>query len=274
MLNKETLDGPLGEAYRVLYANIGFSSTEHPPKTIAVISALGRQGRTMTAVNLGIVIAEAGHRVVLVEADLRHPAIENLMASEPRQPGDQRPTHGLSSIIAGAATAQEALRPAPSPFDRLSVLCAGHVPANLNEVIGSQRMKDVLAELAEKFDYVILDTPPYLGYADALLIGGMVDGVIYVLRAGAQDRAAHQRAHKQLQQAKIHVLGAVFNDVPPAEIAGYGDQHANGRTPYGQALYAQTPPAQVLDRTNRVELLGSADCARQAEVRLSSGESG
>ena len=236
MLNHETLHGPLGEAFRLLYANLGFNSTEPPPKTIAVISALSKDGRTTTAVNLGIVIAEAGHRAVLVEADLRRPAIGNFMAWEPWRPDGQGPVHGLSSIVTGAATVEEALRPAP--FERLSVLPAGPIPPNLSEVIGSQRMKDVLAELAELFDYVVLDTPPCLLYADALLISSIVDGVVYVVRAGPQDRAAQQRAQQQLQHARARVLGAVFNDVAAVEIARYGGQHANRQTPSAQIVPA------------------------------------
>jgi succinoglycan biosynthesis transport protein ExoP len=252
MLNQETLHGPLGEAYRLLYANLGFNCTEHPPKTIAVISALSKEGRTMTAVNLGIVIAEAGHRVVLIEADLRRPAIGKFMAWEPWRPVGQGPVHGLNSIITGAATVEEALRPAP--FERLSVLPAGPIPPNLSAVIGSQRMKDVLAKLAQLFDYVVLDTPPCLLYADALLISSMVDGVVYVVRAGPQDRAAQQRAQKQLQHSKARVLGAVFNDVAAAEIARYGGQHANGHTPSGRVVLAGGklhPPGSSIERAER-----------------------
>jgi Mrp family chromosome partitioning ATPase len=116
----------------------------------------------------------------------------------------------------------------------------------------------------ELFDYVVLDTPPCLLYADALLIGSMVDGVVYVVRAGPQDRAAQRRAQKQLQQAKARVLGAVFNDVAPAEIAGYSGRHANGGAPSRQVFAAAGkfhPPRSSIERNeqshwNRLIALG------------------
>jgi protein-tyrosine kinase len=108
---------------------------------------------------------------------------------------------------------------------------AGPVPPNPSELIGSHRMESVLGDLSELADYVLIDTPPCLSYSDPLVLARLVDGVVYVVRAGRQNRAAQHRIRKQLEQVKARVLGIVFNRVALEEVGsttGYANGH-NGR---------------------------------------------
>jgi capsular exopolysaccharide synthesis family protein len=160
-------------------------------------------------------MSQAGSRVLAVDADFRHPTLHKAIDGSIRQ---KSPPPGLSDLIIGAAGLPEVVL--RTPFSRLAILPAGPVPANPGEVLGSGRMRAVIEELAKEADYVLLDSPPCLQYAEAYLLSNMVDGVLYVIRAGSQDAAAQRRVQRQLQQAKARLLGVVFNDAEPAYEGG------------------------------------------------------
>jgi capsular exopolysaccharide synthesis family protein len=208
LLTAETLNTGFAEAYRNLRANLSFSSAGEPAKTILVTSAGPNEGKTTTLLNLGIIIGQAGPRVLVVDADFRHPSLHELIGFGAN--GRGLPP-GLSNLIAGTAQLQDVVL--PSGFSRVGVLPAGAIPANPGELLGSQRMRAVIRELAAQADFVLLDSPPCLQYAEAYLLSSMVDGVLYVVRAGTQDPAVQRRVQRQLQQAKARMLGVVFNDV-------------------------------------------------------------
>jgi capsular exopolysaccharide synthesis family protein len=215
VLTDEIINTYFAEAYRTLRANIGFSGVTRPVKTIAVTSAAGGEGKTTTVVNLGIIMAQAGPRVFVVDADFRHPTLHNLVGLSPN---GKKVFPGLSDIIAGKSTLGDVVL--PSGYARLALVPAGHVPPNPGELLGSQGMREVLNQLAAQADFVLLDTPPCLSYSDAFVLSSMVDGVLYVVRAGSQDKAAQHRVQRQLQQAKARMLGVVFNSVDAADSAG------------------------------------------------------
>jgi protein-tyrosine kinase len=225
VLTNGNLNSHFAEAYRALRANISFSSIDQPVKTIVVTSAAPREGKTMTALNLGIIIAQAGPRVLLVDADFHHPSLHHMLTGSSN---GVRAKPGLSNLIVGNVTAAEAIT--TTPFTNLSILPAGAPPPNPSELLASQRMRTVMAELVQRADFVLLDSPPCLLYADAVVLSQVSDGILYVLRAGPQDRAAQHRVHKQLQQAKARVLGVVFNDVEVEDGASnYAYYYAGGR---------------------------------------------
>lgn len=227
VLGTETFGSHFAEAYRALRANISFSSIDQQVKTIVVTSAAKGEGKTTTVVNLGIIIAQAGPRVVIVDADLRQPSVYEAMKAGGLVPERQPIVSGLTSVIVGSTEIEDVL--VRTPHDGLAVVPAGPTPPNPSELLGSHRMKDVLSDLAGIADYVLIDTPPCLVYSDALVLSPMVDGLLYVLRAGGQDKAAQRRVQKQLQQAKVRVLGVVFNDVELEEVdARHGYYYANG----------------------------------------------
>jgi capsular exopolysaccharide synthesis family protein len=224
LLTGETLNTNFAEAYRSLRANIGFSSIEQPVKSILVTSAAPGEGKSTTLLNLGIIMAQAGPRVFVVDADFRHPTLHSLIGF---RPNGRRVPPGLSDLIAGNAVLADVLL--STAFPRLSVVPAGIVPANPGELLGSRRMRAVIQDLASQADYVLLDSPPCLDYADAFVLSSMVDGVLYVVRAGTQDRAAQRRVQRQLQQAKARMLGVVFNGAEGERSPGSAGYYGRNR---------------------------------------------
>lgn len=224
ILTDETLNTHFAEAYRALRANISFSSIDHPVKTILVTSASPREGKTTTVVNLGIIMAQAGPRVLIVDADFRRPSLHHLFGF---LPNGKKTLPGLSNVIVGNSKLSDVLL--PSGFARVSLVPAGIMPPNPNELLSSQRMRAVMEELADHADIVLLDTPPCLLYSDAFLLAPLTDGVLYVIRAGSQDKAAQRRVQRQLQQTKARMLGVVFNDAEVEEsAASYAYYYPNG----------------------------------------------
>lgn len=216
VLTADTLNTHFAEAYRGLRANISFSSIDRPVKSILVTSAWPREGKTTTVINLGIILAQAGPRVIIVDADFRRPSLHHAFGFVPN--GKKTPP-GLSNVIAGTAQLGAVLM--PTGFDRMLVVPAGTIPPNPNELLSSQRMKAVLAALADQADFVLLDSAPCLVYADAIVLAPVADGVLYIVRAGSHDPEAQRRVHRQLQQAQAHMLGVVFNGAQVEETGLY-----------------------------------------------------
>ena len=224
ILTDETLNTHFAEAYRTLRANISFSSIDQSVKTMVVTSAGPREGKTTTVINLGIIMAQAGPRVMIVDADFRRPSLHHIFGF---LPNGRKVLPGLSNLIVGNSRLQDVLL--PSGFARVSLVPAGIVPPNPNELLSSQRMKSVIEDLAEHADVVLFDSPPCLLYSDAFLLGPLTDGVLYVVRSGSQDKAAQRRIQRQLQQAKIGMLGVVFNDAETEEASStYAYYYPNG----------------------------------------------
>jgi capsular exopolysaccharide synthesis family protein len=224
ILTDETLNTHFAEAYRALRANISFSSIDRAVKTIIVTSAAPREGKTTTVINLGIIMAQAGPRVLIVDADFRRPSLHRMFGF---LPNGHRTLPGLSNLIVGNSKLQDVLL--PSGFSRVALVPAGIVPPNPNELLSSERIKSVIADLAEQADIVLFDTPPCLLYSDAYLLAPLTDGVLYVVRSGSQDKAAQRRVQRQLQQAKARMLGVVFNDAEATEgSSNYAYYYPNG----------------------------------------------
>ncbi len=212
ILDEQLLNTHFAEAYRALRANIAFSTIDRPVKTILITSAAPLEGKTTTVINLGIIMAQAGPKVVIVDADFRRSSLDQVLGVTP---DGQRFLAGLSNVIVGSRSLDEVI--VPTGFAGLSLLPAGEPPAKPAELLGSEAMRVVISQLAARADIVLLDSPPCLIYSDALVLSRMTDGVLYVLRAGRQDKAAQRRVQKQLLQAKAQILGVVFNDVEAGE---------------------------------------------------------
>ena len=225
ILSEETLRSPFAEAYRALRANINFSSIDAPVKSVVITSASSGEGKTTTAVNLGIVMAQSGVGTILVDADFRRPGLHTALGFGENGTG---PKAGLTNVIVGAAELGEVIL--QTPHHGLSLLPVGSVPPNPSELLGSVRMKAVVRELAHRADFVIIDTPPCRLYADALILGAQVDGLIFVLRAGNQDKAAQRWVKKQVLQTRARVLGVVFNDAEVDEsVTSYNYYYGRGK---------------------------------------------
>lgn len=193
---------PEAEAYRTLRTNVQFSGVDRPIKVIAVTSAGAGEGKSTTLANLALALAETGARVVVVDADLRRPALHTLFGLSNED--------GLSNAILHPD------RPLPlrsGGRDTVQVLTSGPVPPNPAELIGSPRLDDILARLREQAEYVVVDTPPVTGLSDTATLAPRVDGVVLVVGAGVTRRDLARRAKEQLERVHARVLGVVLTGV-------------------------------------------------------------
>jgi succinoglycan biosynthesis transport protein ExoP len=200
------------EAYRSLRTSLQFVRQDRPLRTLLVTSPSAGDGKTATVVNLGAVFAQAGARTVLVSCDLRRPGFGQFFA-----PGSGPE---LSSVLIGERSLESALTPAPEA-EGLWLLGTRSVAANPTELLGSNRMRSVVAELAERFDIVLIDSPPVLPVADALILSGYTDGVLLVAAAGQTRRAELRRTMEKLAQASAPVVGMVLNKASAQGDYGY-----------------------------------------------------
>ena len=194
----------IAEAYRALRTSILLSSLGQPPKCILVTSALPQEGKTTTCINTAIVLAQKGAKVLLVDADMRRPSIHNKLALRARG--------GLSTLLTGSDTLQSVLISA-TDIPNLHVIPAGPPPPHPAELVGSAIMKGFINEWREKYDHIIIDSPPCLSVTDAVLLSVDVDAVALVLRSGHTPKEAVRRARNLLFQVKAKVLGVVVNAV-------------------------------------------------------------
>jgi len=209
------------EAYRSLRTSLQFVRSDGTVRTILVTSPSAGDGKTATVVNLGAVFAQAGARVVLVSCDLRRPGLGQFFAPAGHAE--------LSSVLSGEQPLDRALSPVPS-VDGLWTLGSREVSANPTELLDGGRMRSLVDDLGKRFDIVLIDSPPVLPVADALILSGYVDAVLLVVAAGSTRRAELRRAAEKLAQASAPVVGAVLNKATAQD--GYGYGYYGGYQPY------------------------------------------
>ncbi|MGB8648015.1 MAG: polysaccharide biosynthesis tyrosine autokinase [Anaerolineae bacterium] len=193
------------EAYRVLRTNIQFSSLDKPVKTFVVTSAGPTEGKSVTAANLAVVMAQAGLRTVLVDGDMRKPSQHRLF----KMTNDVGLTNGLISQTALETFVR------PTKVDNLRIVTTGPLPPNPSEVLGSERFHKLKAQLEAEADIVIFDSPPSLILTDAALLSRLTDGVVLVVDAGHTRREQAVRALETIEKVGGHILGIVINRVRP-----------------------------------------------------------
>jgi polysaccharide biosynthesis transport protein len=219
------------EAYRALRTSILLSSFGAPPKVILVTSAMPQEGKTTVSANSALVLAQRGSRVLLVDADLRRPAIGKLFGIRSRG--------GLSTLISGSDKVEEVVLPCPE-VPNLWILPAGPIPPQPAELLGSAVMKDLIAHWRDFFDHIIIDTPPCLSVTDAVLLSPEADRVILVARAGQTTKAALRRACDLLLQVNAKVMGIVLNALNRHAADGYYQYGYGGR--YASHYYHEESP--------------------------------
>ncbi len=205
---------PAAEAYRSLRTSIQFLALDTPVVTIEVTSPSPREGKTTTVANLGVAMARAGQRVVIVGCDLRRPIIHEFFGLDG--------SLGLTSVILGKAPLSAVLQPVPGQ-NRLSVLPSGPLPPNPAEILSSWRFAEVLTSLQQNADIVLVDSPPVLPVTDAMVLSGRVDATVLVVLAGVTARQEVTRAVETLTQVGAPLVGTVLNGV--AETSEYGFGH-------------------------------------------------
>ncbi|TVR60854.1 MAG: polysaccharide biosynthesis tyrosine autokinase [Gemmatimonadales bacterium] len=212
------------EAFRTLRTNLLFAQNHEPIRVAVVTSALPGEGKTTTASNLAVTYAQQGLRVLLADADLRKPRVGEVFGM------DRKP--GLTELVLEEADPARAIRPYDA-VDGLWILPSGTLPPNPTELLGGARTRDFLRTLRDRFDMVILDSPPLAGGADAAILGAAADGVIMVVRAGQTEMDAARHAARQLHTVGARLLGTVMND-PDGEAKKYGTYYHSQY--YGEAV--------------------------------------
>ncbi|WP_456597007.1 polysaccharide biosynthesis tyrosine autokinase [Blastococcus sp. SYSU DS0552] len=229
------------EAYRSIRTNLQFLNVDHPPRVIVISSAIPGEGKSTLAVNLATVLAQAGSRVMLIEADLRRPRVTRYMGLISGA--------GLTNVLGGTAMLHEVAQPWGD--GRLNVLAAGPMPPNPSEMLGSRHMKMLLDELRERYDYVLIDAPPLLAVTDAAVLTAISDGCVLSTRYGKTRLEELEEAAAALERIDATLLGVILNRVPQSAGAARG---------YGYAYSYEADPGR--DTTGVVRSMTSARSGR------------
>lgn len=192
------------EAFRKLRTNLQFISVDHPPRLIVVTSSAPREGKSTTAINIALALAEAEHEVVLVDGDMRRPTLHKYLGL--------LGAVGFSTVLSGRIPLQQALQ--STKYPRLTVLAAGVIPPNPSELLASLAAKNALNELRSHFDYVIVDSSPLLAVTDGAILAANADGALMMVRHGETKREQVAQAFGSLANVGASLLGAVLTMTP------------------------------------------------------------
>jgi capsular exopolysaccharide synthesis family protein len=191
------------EAYRVLRTSVLLSAAGRPPKTILITSGQPGEGKTTTVVNTAISLAQMGASVLIIDCDLRRPTTHKVLGVDHAQ--------GLSTYLSREVPLDQLIQ--KLPIANLSLLPCGPVPPNPAELIISEKMKDMLHELAGRYDHILIDSPPLINVTDPVILSTMVDGVILVVHGGKSTRDVVRRARQELSTVGAKIFGVVLNNV-------------------------------------------------------------
>jgi capsular exopolysaccharide synthesis family protein len=191
------------ESYRSLRTKLLFSKADFPKKTIVITSTGPKEGKSTTAVNLGMALAQAEQSVLLVDADLRRPVLHQVFGTDRNK--------GLSAVLAEEMTIDEAIVETGIP--NLSLLAAGMLSANPSEILGASRMKELTDQIRERYDIALFDSAPLLGMTDTVVLTTEADATVLVIKTGSPTRKALKIALAQLEQVGAEICGVVLNNV-------------------------------------------------------------
>ncbi|TDT18493.1 non-specific protein-tyrosine kinase [Ilumatobacter fluminis] len=231
------------EIYRGLRTNIQFLGLDRPTRVIQVTSSLPGEGKTTTATNLAVVLAQTGRTVLIVDADLRRPRVHEVF-SVPQSPG-------VIDLLVGEPVDLVAAGLDLEDGVELSVAASGTVPGNPGELLSSGRTRDLLRELADRYDYVIVDSAPVLPVADSLALAGSVDAVLFVTQAKRATKRSVAEALERLDRVQAPIVGMVLNQATAADRVGtygYGYGYGDGESgPRKARAAASSEPAPAAD---------------------------
>ncbi len=219
-----------GESFRSIRTNVLFSSADEGSRLVVVTSSAPGEGKTAVSTNLSLALAQAGHRVLLIDADMRKPRVHEVFT--------RALSPGLSNFLVGAAMPSEVIQ--ETPQQGLWVMPAGTYPPNPAELLGSKKFRDLTVFLQEYFDWVIIDTPPVMAVTDASIVANLAHGVLFVVGAEMTSKRVAQRAVEQLEMSQARFLGAVLNRVDLEHNAYYYSRYY--RPEYG-GYYGSGPSA-------------------------------
>jgi len=205
------LDFASAEAYNLLRTNLSFAlaGKEKGARLLGISSPCPQEGKSFTSINLAYSLAKDGQKVLLIDGDMRRPSVAVVL--------EMSRTPGLSNLLAGG-NANEIIHFA-TLHENLDVLLSGDIPPNPSELLGSEKMKKMIDDFSEKYDYVIVDLPPVTAVADPLVVSKLLDGIVVVVRHGYTRKKNVREAVRQLKFSGVRILGFVYN----------GYRHGSGR---------------------------------------------
>ena len=198
------------EAYKTLRTNIRFSLSGANCKKFCVTSALAGEGKSITILNLAISFAQSGQKVLLIDGDLRRPNQARLLV--------EKQSPGLSNVLAGLCSADDAIR--KNVYPNLDVLFSGEIPPNPSELLGNPRMAQLIKDVEDRYDYILMDTPPVDIVSDSCIVANTLEGVLFLVRQNRTEKDAVARGVKQLELSGAKLMGFVLNGIEPDGGAG------------------------------------------------------
>jgi len=214
------------EAFRTLRTNLQFVNAGDSPRSIVMTSSLPEEGKTTTTAHLALTLSATGKKVCVIEGDLRRPRLMEYLGLEGAV--------GLTNVLIGEAELDDMLQPYGDT--NLTLLGSGPIPPNPAELLGSERMKTLLADLVSRFDTVIIDAPPLLPVTDAAVLAGVTDGAIVVVGAGVIKKEHLSNTLARLEQAQGKALGLILNRLPAKGAGSYYYADYTPRTGTGSEL--------------------------------------
>jgi non-specific protein-tyrosine kinase len=202
---------PVSEAYRTLRTNLSFYSLDNPIRSLVVTSPASGEGKSLTAANLAVTMAQSGRRTILVDCDLRRPTLHSLfeLQSEP----------GLTNMVLEEGSTAPLQQ---TSVENLWLLSSGPKPPNPADLLGTRKIDQVIESLLGMAEMLLFDAPPVLAVTDAAVLGGKVDGVLLVIHAGKTRREHAERAKELLEKAKVRVVGTALTNAPrDSSVGGY-----------------------------------------------------
>jgi tyrosine-protein kinase Etk/Wzc len=235
----------IAEAYRSLRTNIQFAEIEKPMKTIVITSTGPAEGKSTTAVNIAISIAQTGLKTLLMDCDLRKPSVHRYF-NVPQEPG-------ISNYLFGKASLDNVLL--STEYENLNIITSGSIPPNPAELLSSAKMTQFLNELKEKFEFMIIDSPPILAVTDAVVLSSRVDAVFLVIQAGRATIQGVTRAYITLKNVNAPLKGAIVNDLKAESFLKYGYYRYYYRYPYYYYYYTYSKSYGDVKKPSIIEMV-------------------
>ncbi|MCQ2001773.1 polysaccharide biosynthesis tyrosine autokinase [Arthrobacter zhaoxinii] len=261
VLTQAAPQSPRAESFRQIRTNLQFANVDSNSNTILVTSSLPGEGKSTTATNMAIAMAQAGQRVVLIDADLRRPMVATYLGLESGA--------GLTTALIGTADVEDLLQPWGE--DDLYVLTSGQIPPNPSELLGSEAMSKMITRLSDEFDAVIVDAPPLIPVTDSTVLAQKVSGVVLVVASGKIQSRDLEKSLSSLELVKANLLGTVLNMLPSkgpdAYAYSYYSYESKGESAGGKRSNKRTAKSVngghfVTGNRGRHEVSESADIVR------------